>query len=698
MQIKTQVMDFQDSKFELGRKQWTILEDIERRYKTADVSCFLHNTSIFDNEWCFKDRYTIKFNEYLPTPEQKPLRLLLQVATYEMIHTLHLSASTAYGYLLNFLGEYIPMLIERGILLAHHNAPFASFSSIEDHEITHTVQLALAKRKIIPIGALTFIGKLSALPQQEFKTLIGKLPTPWHGDGVSILKWCEQQRNIAGIETERKFHPPLPFETVSTIVKHSLPIIGSHDALEGFTAAIRKARDTNKSIDPSKALASAKECAPVRDYVLTQRDIFDQIIPIKINTRETRKNGRGYPQLYLDVSWTNHTLRLAQSACAWIILLTTGLRNVDMRNLRVGCCQPSKKHKDIYWFVSDVKKTKNRIVLPVGKTTYQAVKLLERLRYNDNPFLLTELKKPNTFKLPVSKRKLTKDELGKMRESTSLNKLLKFLPDYYDFELNTILDEEATAHCVRATLAGYIAEHSHVAILLLKRMFGHTNALMPDEYIRRNPLVIKKREEMLKKTHGAMARDLAKAIVNREVGGSYGTTLEKGAEALKDDINEEFKLKNENLTEMDLLQTMEERLTNVLLDDIEGGETYALITPLSVVCMRPTNDGTDSPCAAHLNHAKRQDSKISKAITDALMTLPNPSQCVGISCPTALLVKKWSRKLLETFDFYVNYRAGINADFNVEEEAKTFVKMYAEPLKKIYSEERNEGYFDVQTN
>ena len=93
MQIKTQVMDFQDSKFELGRKQWTILEDIERRYKTADVSCFLHNTSIFDNEWCFKDRYTIKFNEYLPTPEQKPLRLLLQVATYEMIHTLHLSAS-----------------------------------------------------------------------------------------------------------------------------------------------------------------------------------------------------------------------------------------------------------------------------------------------------------------------------------------------------------------------------------------------------------------------------------------------------------------------------------------------------------------------------------------------------------------------------------------------------------------------------
>ena len=63
-----------------------------------------------------------------------------------------------------------------------------------------------------------------------------------------------------------------------------------------------------------------------------------------------------------------------------------------------------------------------------------------------------------------------------------------------------------------------------------------------------------------------------------------------------------------------------------------------------------------------------------------------------------MVERKKSRKLLETFDFYVNYRAGINADFNVEEEAKTFVKMYAEPLKKIYSEERNEGYFDVQTN
>lgn len=691
-----QVTNSQHSAFELGRKQWAILKDIEQRYKTVDVSSFLHNSSIFDNEWDIKDRYKIKFEDYLPAPEHKPLRLLLQVVTYEMIRTLHLSVSTSYSYLINFLGEFVPILIDRGVLIAPPNAPFSSFSLLENHEITNHVQLALVKRKTIPEAALSFMSKLSALPQQELKSLIGMPPAPWLAEGVSVLKWFEQQREIAGIEVESKFYPPLPFATVSKIVNHSLPILGSHEALAGFTAAIRKARSANSANDASKALAIAKECAPVRDYALKHSDVFDKMIPIEIKSRDTNKNGKVHPFKYLDVSWTNDTLRLAQSACAWIILLTTGLRNVDMRNLRVGCCQPSKKHKDIYWLVSDVKKTKNRIVLPVGKTTYQAVKLLEQLRYDDNTVLLNELKKPNTYNAPVSRRKFDRDELGKMKDSKTLTKLLKYFAGHYGFELNTILDEEATPHCVRATLAGYIAEHSHVAILLLKRLFGHTNALMPDEYIRRNPLVIKQREEMLKKTHGAMARDLAKAIINQEVSGRYGSSLEKGAEVLKNEINEELKFTNKSLTEMDMLQTMEERLTRLLLDDIENGETYALTTPLGVVCMRPTADGTDSPCSAHLNHSKRQDSKLSRAITDALMTLPNPSQCVGISCPTALLGKKWSRKLLETFDFYIKYRAGINPNFDVDEEASAFVKMYAEPLKKVYSGERNHGYFDVR--
>ncbi|MEL7306908.1 MAG: hypothetical protein AAGK05_02935, partial [Pseudomonadota bacterium] len=157
----------------------------------------------------------------------------------------------------------------------------------------------------------------------------------------------------------------------------------------------------------------------------------------------------------------------------------------------------------------------------------------------------------------------------------------------------------------------------------------------------------------------------------------------------------EFQLKNESLTEMELFQTLEERLKNIYLDDIKNGETYSLLTPMAVICNRACNNTSDSPCAAQSNNQKRISSGIKKAITNALSTLPNPSQCVGTSCSDALLGKKWSRKLLEDFDFFHKYRNVAEPSSAIEEDALAFIKMYAEPLKSIYADERKEGYFDV---
>jgi hypothetical protein len=164
---------------------------------------------------------------------------------------------------------------------------------------------------------------------------------------------------------------------------------------------------------------------------------------------------------------------------------------------------------------------------------------------------------------------------------------------------------------------------------------------------------------------------------------------------MKAKVEKELRLKNQSLTEMEMFQTLEERLTQIFLDDMRNGETYALLTPMAVICNRACNNTLDSPCAAQSNNQDRISSGIKKAITDALSTLPNPAQCIGINCPDALMGKKWSRELLKSFDFYYKYRNVIEPKATIEEDAKVFVSMYATPLMAIYSDEREEGYFNV---
>ena len=448
--------------------------------------------------------------------------------------------------------------------------------------------------------------------------------------------------------------------------------------------------DEFNELDSSKGFSSfknKKSSQIVRKLVEKYKDTFDMILPIRYVLYESEKYTVVTP------GWFSELLKLVQSASAWIVLLTTGLRNVDMRNLVVGCCQPSKRMDDMWWLVSDIKKTKNRIVIPVGEPTYKASKLLESARYYNSDFLICNARhRTHSY---MSGREYTDEETGFIRTSASFNNLLKVLPSKYDFSIETIAedDTDATAHCIRATLAGYVAENSHVAILILKRLFGHSNALMPNEYIYRNPLVIKKRNELQLKLTNDMAKDMGYAVAHGEVSGRNGEALLKGAA----EIEREIRLENRSLTEMELFQNLEARLTQMFLDDMINGETYALLTPMAVICNRACNNTSDSPCAAQGNNQDRITVGVKKAITDALSTLPNPAQCVGVGCPDALLGKKWSRPLLQSFDYFHKYRQATSPSSTVEEDAAVFLNTYAKPLMAIYGDEREEGYFNVAT-
>lgn len=684
---ESEVLVNDESPHYLGKKQWELLYALESQYEGIDMSALTYSDSFLAPIWHPIDSSfeQIDFERYFPNKSHYPLELFCRIFCYELILVNGYAASTIFKRMVGLI-KIVNSPAWGNIMIAERDQLFSFFSALESDAITNFSQTRLTEGLSVNRPGFEFLDSLRHLKHTKgLEIFVTGINLPWEEQGIGCRTWMNQQEEIAGVARESSFFAPLPFENVSNIVKNALPIIlEHHDELISFF-------DELDQVDNSKTFTSIKgkkSSQAARRVVEKYKDTFDLILPIRYHEYEYD------PNIYIAPKWFTELLKLVQSACVWIILLTTGLRNYDMRNLVVGCCQQSKRIEGVWWLVSDIKKTKNRIVIPVGEPTYKATKLLGSARYYKSDYLIVN----NTVLThsQQSGREYSEEETGLIRNSNTLNVLLKILPEMYDFSIDTVNgDDDATAHCVRATLAGYIAENSHVAILILKRLFGHSNALMPNEYIRRNPLVMKKRQELQLKITDNMAKDMGYAVAHGEVSGRNGEALLKGAENIKAKIEQEVRLENRSLTEMELFQTLEERLTKIFIDDMINGETYALLTPMAVICNRSCNNTSDSPCAAQSNNQKRIGTGVKKAITDALSTLPNPAQCVGISCADALLGKKWSRPLLETFDYFHKYRQATSERTCIEEDAKVFLNTYAAPLMAIYGDEREEGFFNV---
>ena len=685
-----EVQSYENSPYEIGKQQWELLDAIADKYAQMDMSKILRNGKFHDPIWEVKggsNIHTVDFNQLFPDKKQYPLELICRVVCFQLSVFQNLATETNFSRLRSFVRQIVESEHWNNIMCAERNQPFEMFSAIESKAITNITQIRLIANGGISNHAFDFLNKCYHLKDlEDIGVFLLGMGLPWVEQNIGVNEWLEQQREVTGVIKENTFYAPMPFENVTNIVQHALPFIENSDEFLNFF------KEFQLLLGDYTNPHNAKRSKRVKDLIEQYEELISPLLPIEYE-KTKNNNGNFYP---VNTKWISNFFNLAKSACIWIILLSSGLRNFDIRNLRIGCCQPSKRYEGIWWLVADIQKTKNRLVIPVGEPAYIATKLLEVIRFSPEGDYLVSSSKHVASKTSWG-RELTDDEIGKIRNGDTLNDILKILPNTYNFSISTIADDdpEATAHCVRATLAGYIAQNTNAAILILKRLFGHSNALMPNEYLYRNPLVVKKRNQLQMKLSEDMASDMAHAVTYREVGGRNGERLLKGAEHVKSEIEKEFQLKNESLTEMELFQTLEERLRNIYLEDIKNSETYSLLTPMAVICNRACNNTSDSPCSAQSNNQKRVSSGIKKAITNALSTLPNPSQCVGTSCSDALLGKKWSRRLLEDFDFFHKYRNVAEPSSAIEEDALAFIKMYAEPLKSIYADEREEGYFDV---
>lgn len=678
-----EITSHNESKRSIGHKQWALLQQLEGAYKDVDMSKISYSSSFLDDRWDVSGNgeRSLNWSEWSQNRALYPLILLCKVAVYCEVQYKNRSIDTLSPRIGAFIREFGEVFEAKSILCASKGQPFNGLSQLSNEDILNIamVKIARGNRNSLAMTGLHLLSFLQKDYLMECDIFIKNHVTYlWIEKGQSTKAWMESLAQAHGIDTNINSYSPLDMGSVSHIVKSADLFLTKH--YDEIIDAFKFIQDYHLTNPPQQ---NRRLNTSIGEEFEARFKNLNELLPFRYYESEQSEN-KGLIQQ----SWYTEFEQLVQSACAWIILLTTGLRNVDMRNLKKGNCIPSKRSDLIYYLIADIKKTKKENwVIPVPEKTHRAFELASNAKINnDGEFILAKSRE-------VDSDPSTQDN-RKFKYGYDFNKLLKRFTSRFNINVSLINNDdeegEYTAHCVRATLAGWIGVHSSAAILILKRLFGHSNSLMPDAYLNHNPLVIKERKNIIIQAQKQLAEDISIAVTNRNVAGKKAKQLIAGSKAIEDSLTKSSK----SLDEGDLKVTLMERLKETLLDRITNGQVYAFLTPMSVICLRSTSNGAPSPCAKKSYHALRKESGIDKEIVDFMSTRPNPSMCVGAECSDALIGGNWSDNLLKTFDFYINLiRKGTDAEIDLQSEAKAFVSQYAPILFELYEDIREEGYF-----
>ena len=715
-----------------GKKQWELLDLLIKKYETEDISD-VTSSEFSAQKWETpndRDTKSILFGKYCPEETHLPFQVFMKILMVHMVRERAFYSSSISNGINALIRQWVPIFnsLAQPILVAKRGERWVNFSSLQPFDIAYCAEHLISKNAALNKSGLFTLNSIALYQKESDISLFSEgFITPWIAENISVIDWHDQLRKLNNALPEKKPYSAFTDETVAKIVSAAMPFLGEVPPIPKFGIKLTTEEKNEPIISILQTIKNLNEqfiCAastrPVsisnsksfKNILKKHKLIIDKLHPY--NPQYLKESIENHKQNTIQPAWFTTLFNLSQQAAIWILALTTGLRNSDLRYLNRDCLH----YSDIFeiWYVkAKLIKTKNTIFIPIGEPTVKAIKMLNWLQISDKcDYLISKV----IFSFSGTEQ-LEKNFL--ISKLDTLNRKLKNFADYCETSLETISDDDkkGTCHNIRATLAGYIGKHSTLAILILKKLFGHSNNLMPDQYLRHNIFVRQEREQQLERMHSNIAHQIAQSIVKKEIGGIKGKELLKGAAQLEKKITEEmekeYKLENKSLSEGDVHKKLIEVLQEIILNDTKNEQTQTLLTPMGVVCMRATNQSTDSPCAATINKKERDKAGVSRAMFSAITQLPNPAQCIGIDCQDAAVTKIHSLPLLAQFDWYSNIlRHGTDENREINEDAKHFVETYypiiqannlmekavafmtkhRAVLKYLYEDQKRKGYFD----
>lgn len=688
----------------LGIEQWKQLDELNNTFALKPMSQFYNGTKFKDRVWWLaKDKKIDWGNIENKYPNSLPFIILVKVAVYFTIQITKINSSLFYGNITRVIESIGSRMASEGILSGSKNAPFKPGSEVSTQKLHTWIVSAVDNFEFRGPTVLNCLERIINIPISQFddiKFLNISCETPWEryknrtAKALSDIRYFYTQQYINDILGEKatrtsiKSFQPFSENACAKLLDFATPIVNEYQDLLKEIFDLTSYRQNLTSNGCLNARTSS--------VILSHKESLDKILPVTVFKRKNRKP-------VVRAAYMNQLYEIVQGAALWIIFLTSALRNIDVRkNLLKNCHEPDPDSELMNYLVTDIEKTKQEdYPIPIPPVTVNTIKLLLNLNYAPDscPYLIVRRNfdaSPNTKKWNY--------------EGGAINRLLRLVANHVGADLFENLQEddndEGMAHRCRATMAGWIGTNSPIAVMIVRRLFGHTNGIMPDHYLKANNKVREVRRELTQKTQTDLSDSIAVAIVDNKVGGGMKRVLKNGRDELEKLIKEEAIQKNESLTEGEIRLRLIDRVSYILKQKLLYGDVLGLQTPLSLICMRPTSSNTDAPCAVQSNKLSRINKEIDEAFAKGiqLSNLPVLENCKGPLCGHSLLFDNPIAKiLLEQFKYYATYLQGIrHTVIDLDKEAETFIKLYFEPLKDVYPEaieqikgEASEGIFDA---
>lgn len=671
------VQEEQVSSAELAASQWKLIDALESEYlgkRVFNTRCNYEDENWFDLNGSSCSRTGIYWPSWSDSPAFK---VLLKSMMWDDIFDRSIKISTA-KIRFHLLERTLLALIEsRRLLIGRHGEVLLGLSHISGDDLLIMLDAEMLRAP----SELSFTHTCNEIDRfvlcarhygERVPVYQMPAPLPWHKSGGTVKSWVNRRASdIRFIFPSIEGFEPLSGETAQPLVEASLMFIDDHfdhfseigPILAEYIALQKCTGKYVRSLEPKFVFGLLEKYGPILGHIVPVPDLSER--------KSFLRKGRG---IFL---WLRSLVRLCRAACLNIILMTTGLRNHDLRNLKTGACKSSGRVDILFYLRSDIQKTGNVVILPVPPQTEKAIRLLENLKETTSNYLIDwggESRKGFYFRGSVE----VEDDTH-VKSGGQLNDTLRMFAERYHIPFIDSKGYTYTAHNYRTTVAGWLGSASNLSLLLVRRLFGHSNNIMPTVYLNNNPAFVAEREAQKARASAETARQLALAASQGRVAGVKGEQLERGYRSHKSLMEADSK-KSHSLMDAEIMLSF----ASVLEQRIKSGSMCGFLTPFGVMCGRNPTDSRQPPCAkrAHRDRTKDIPIEILNHISDI-----NPQQCIGTSCSEALL-GPWSTAILDTVIWYrALLRHQLGAAFSDEhfiESAKQFIKQYEVPIKKVF--------------